>query len=394
MRDVTPLARATSLAVVLAGVLAGTSAHAGPLAEAIARHAEADVTALRAQVAAAPTDTAARCALGVIHARRGDLPRAMLHLADCGDADLPADIATDVARTTRDVKQRLRKSQLSELTIVTNPPGLDVELDALPGERLVSPVTVWVKAGTHTARARAGDQTLSNTVAVQPFTRSGLVIDARTRPAPVAPTAGKADFSEDNALEQTSGPPPDVKRPSLLSNKYRGIAGPRIGPELEDPLVYRGRSGRRPWFGLRLGGGLFDDGAAASSWRPSVAAAARFGFAPRTFVAARLDWSRRGGAADSAIDTAGASAGVGRTLVARRQGALAALVQLRGDLRFADTRAMLPVRRAGLSAAIGLELALGVVPLTAGVRFEQGLTELTPGSRDRALLVELGVDWR
>jgi hypothetical protein len=52
------------------------------------------------------------------------------------------------------------------------------------------------------------------------------------------------------------------------------------------------------------------------------------------------------------------------------------------------------VSRTGASAAAGIEVAFPTTPLTAGVRFEQGLTELVPGARDRALLLELGVDWR
>ena len=47
-----------------------------------------------------------------------------------------------------------------------------------------------------------------------------------------------------------------------------------------------------------------------------------------------------------------------------------------------------------MTAAADLELAFPTTPLTAGFRFEQGLTELVPGYRDRAVLVELGVDWR
>jgi hypothetical protein len=53
-----------------------------------------------------------------------------------------------------------------------------------------------------------------------------------------------------------------------------------------------------------------------------------------------------------------------------------------------------PVSRTGATAAIGVELALPRTPFTAGLRFEQGLTMLIPGARDRAMLFELGVDWR
>nr|MBA3819013.1 hypothetical protein [Deltaproteobacteria bacterium] len=113
------------------------------------------------------------------------------------------------------------------------------------------------------------------------------------------------------------------------------------------------------------------------------------------FVAARIDWSQRGGAA---LDVVGASAGVGVTLLDGSLG-LAVIAQLRGDLRISDgssdgtSDAMAP-RRAGLSAAAGLEVALPSTPITAGLRYEQGLVELVDGARDRAVLVEVGVDWR
>ena len=54
----------------------------------------------------------------------------------------------------------------------------------------------------------------------------------------------------------------------------------------------------------------------------------------------------------------------------------------------------MPVSRGGAGAAAGLELAVARTPLTAGLRVETSFTELVPGARDRAFLVELGVDWR
>lgn len=368
--------KAASIARVLAGaaVLAVTAtAAASPLAE--------------------PGDPATRCARGVELAARDDLPRALLYLTGCDEAALTDDLARDATRALRDVKQRLRASQLSELQIVTTPPGLVIELDALAGEKLRSPVSVWVAAGTHTVRAAGDGIAIQNTVTTEPFSRATLLLDAGTRP-PASPTDGSVDFTEENALEQTSGPPPDIEHPSLMSDKYRGIAGPRVGPELADPLAIRAAPRARPWLGLRVGGGAFDDGETPVAVRPALAATARFALAERVFLAARLDWSRRGGAADVAIDAVGASAGAGYTLLARPQLALAAIVQLRGSLHFADTRDGMPVNALGAGAAAALELAFPRTPLSAGVRLESSFTELVPGARDRALLLELGVDWR
>jgi len=363
---------------------------ASPLSEALARHAEADVTALRAQL---PGDAPVRCTLGAIYAQRNDLARAMLYLEDCVDAELPEDIAMDVVRATRDVKKRLRDSQLSQLSIVTDPPGLTVELEALAGEKLTAPVTIWVRAGAHTVRAGEPGRQLVSSITTEAYSRSTIYVGGGHHAA--APTKhGRVDFTEDNATEQTSGPPPDIKRPSMIKGKYAGDAGPRLGPELEDPLARHGTTGPRPWFGIRFGGGMYDDGAAASSFRPSVAAAARFELAPQLFLAARVDWSRRGGTADRGVDSAGASIGAGRTVVATRSLGIALIGQLRGDLRFADTRNLMAVSRAGAAVAAGLEVAITSTPLTGGLRFEQGLTELVAGARDRALLIEVGVDWR
>lgn len=366
----------------------GGVAAASPHSDAIARHSDADVAALRAQL---PGDSAVRCTLGAVYAQRNELPRAMLYLEDCADAELPEEIAMDVVRATRDVKKRLRASELAQLTIVTDPAGMTVDLDAFAGEKLTAPVTVWVKAGVHTVRA--GTQ-LQNTVSVDAYSRTTVYVGGGTRKLATTKD-GHADFTQENATEQTTGAPPDVVRPSLIKDtRYSGEAGPRVGPELEDPLAWRGSTGPRPWFGFRLGGGMYDDGAASSSWRPSVALAARFALAPRGFLAARIDWSRRGGSADTAVDSIGASVGAGYTAAQTRSIALALIGQLRGDLRFADTRNMMAVSRAGAAVAAGVEVALAATPLTAGLRFEQGLTELVPGSRDRALVVELGVDWR
>ncbi len=386
--------------IIAAAVLGSLPGRAGasPLADALVRHAPADVTALRAQLAAAPAEVAVRCTLGAVYAARADLPRAALHLTGCDDAALPADLAPAITRAVRETRTRLRASELSELQILTDPAGTPVEVSALPGEPLTGPVTVWVPAGTYTVRAtRANGAIVEATITTRPYSRAMVPIDARvTAPAPTR--TGQVDFSDDNATESSAGPPPDIKRPSLMSDKQRGIAGPRTGPELEDPLPLRTRRGARPWLGVRLGGGVFDDAHATASVRPSVAAVARIPLAPRLFLAARLDWSRRGGAApagnDGAIDTAGVAVGVGTPVLAGRRAQLAVLGQLRGDLRFADVRAMTPVRGAGLALAVGLEVALAGTPLTAGVRLEQGLTELVAGARDRAVVVELGVDWR
>lgn len=369
--------------------LAGAPANAGPLADALAK---TDLAGLRAQL----PDPAARCTLGAAYAKKHDLSRAALFLADCGDVTLPDDVASEIARATREVGKKIAESEMSLLQVVTRPPGLAAELDALPGEPLTTPTAVWVKAGTYTVRASLNGRVFTNTVTVGAYSRGAVYLDLEvTSATPKPPRDGVVDFRDDNALEKTDGPPPDVKRRSLMSDKQLGITGPRTGPELADPLAGPPPPAPLPiWLGVRLGGGMFDDGAASARVRPSVGAAARYAVSGPGFLAARVDWTRRGGEGDSAVDVLGASAGAGYSVIDGDAIGVALIGQLRGDLRFADTRNAMTVQRAGASAAASLEVAFPTTPLTAGVRFEQGLTELVLGYRDRAVLVELGVDWR
>lgn len=225
----------------------------------------------------------------------------------------------------------------------------------------------------------------------------------RAAPAPAVTRPATIDFGEDDdaPIEQLSGPPPDVQHASLIRGKYRGVPDGAAGPAIDDPLAGPPAppAGRPSWLGLRLAGGMFDDGAAAARAGLAVGVAARYRLGPRLFAAGRADWSRRGGdAMTGAIDVLGAGAGLGATVAGRGDvtggPALAVIGQLRGDLRLTDPREGAAVRRAGLGIAAAAELALPATPFTVGVRAEQGLTELVRGARDRAVLVELGVDLR
>jgi hypothetical protein len=226
---------------------------------------------------------------------------------------------------------------------------------------------------------------------------------ALAAPAAAAPVSRPAtiDFGADAdaPIEQYTGPPPDIQHPSLMRDKYRGVPDGAAGPQIDDPLAGGAAptTGRHHWLGLRLAGGLFDDGAASARAGLAVGLAGRYRLAERVFFAGRADWSRRGGdAMTDAIDVLGADAGLGATLLggAPGGGALAVIGQLRGDVRLADQRDGAAVRRAGLGIAAAAELALPATPFSVGVRVEQGLTELVAGARDRAVLVELGVDLR
>lgn len=325
-----------------------------------------------------------RCARGADLARRGDLTRALIYLDGCED-----EASTKLAR---DLKKKAREADYAELSIVSDPAGVEFLLDTVKGETFTTPSTVFLKPGTTTITYKVRGHEFQKLAETKPYSRSAVLLDAVVKETgPAKP--GNISFEEENAAEQHSGPPPDIKRPSLMKDKYRGVVG-SAGEQLDDPLALTAQHGAKPWFGVRLGGGYYDDGATSAKLRPGVAVTARIPLVDHLFVAARIDWSRRGGVAGDAVDAAGLNLGAGYTLLANRVIALAAIVQLRGELRFADTRDQMNVSRGGAGAAAGFELAVGRTPLTAGLRGETGFTELVPGARDHAVLVELGVDWR
>ncbi len=379
-------------------LLAAGSAAAGPLADALARHDQRDVAALRDQ----RDDIGARCTLGAVYAKRRDLMRAALYLEGCTEATLPDEVGPEVRRIARDVKKRVRDSNLAQI-VIDAPDGMTGEIDALPGDSFTTPATLYLAPGDYTVRAHKDGLVLSNVVHAVRRSRGVVVLEPpRTvqKPGPK-----QVEFNVDPGAEPAHvGQPPDVKHENMMPDKYRrgmaAVANATPLDDIADPLAVRERprTPRPYWLGLRLGGGMFDDGAASARAGIAIAGAARFPLSPggRPFLAARLDWSRRGGA--SAIDALGASAGIGATVIDDRTLGIALLAQVRGELRLSDTRTLdtmtVPVSRTGVAVAAGAEVALPRTPFTAGLRFEQGLTELVPGARDRAVLFEIGVDWR
>lgn len=341
---------------------------------------------------AARADRAAdRCAAGVEFARKGDLPRAAFYLDGCTGLELPDELADEVARTSADVMKKLRASELSALSISTTPSGLVGQTDALPGETFTTPTTIWTRAGTYNvvvaadADALAAGKGVSSIAEVQPRSRGSVIINAASK----EPTTkdGVVDFTEDTPEQSAhEGPPPAVKLPRVMPKKYLGEVGPS-GPQLDDPFAARTSDSHIRWrLGARLSAGMIDQGKAGIGF--GVAALAARPLAGPAFLAARLDWSHRD------LDTIGVNAGVAARLVETAGTMLLAGAALRGEVRIQDTLAMQPVSRAGLGGAVDLDLAILSIPVAVGLRFEQGFSELVPGTRDRALLVEAGYDWR
>src|SRR5262249_36296014 len=107
--------------------------------------------------ASAWADPAERCGAGVAFEQHGDLSRAALYLDGCDDAKLSDELAASVARAMRELRKKIEASDLSVLEVVSRPAGLQAEIDALPGETIATPATLYLRAGTHTVHV--GEQT-------------------------------------------------------------------------------------------------------------------------------------------------------------------------------------------------------------------------------------------
>ncbi|MBA2542006.1 MAG: hypothetical protein H0V17_20365, partial [Deltaproteobacteria bacterium] len=270
------------LAATLVVSAIASGAAASPLADALTRHGDKDVIVLRGQLA----DVSSRCTLGAVYAQRNDLTRAALYLTGCSDADLPADIASPVARIDRDVKKRLRDSDLAMIEVVTDPAGMTATIDALPGDTFTTPATLYLPAGDYEVKATKDGRVLSNVVHVIKRSRGAVVLESgSTHIVPPSKKPGVIDMTENGSAldDQHTAPPPALKHKNLMPGKYqRGMAvvATAENPDaIDDPMAVRearASSARTYWLGLRLGGGMFDDNASAARAGVAVAATGRY----------------------------------------------------------------------------------------------------------------------
>lgn len=370
--------------------LVGGTAQAGSLADAITRHAPADVDALRAQL---PGDPAIRCTLGAVYAKRNELSRAAVYLAGCEDAQLPPELGEPIAKLAIETVKKLRDSDLAVLEIVTKPAGMTAEIAALPGDQLVTPATVWIPAGSYDVVATHDGHTIKNHVAPTAHSRSVVFLDdSSAAQKPVK--AGKADFTDEaEPSERHEGTPAAIKHDSLMSKKLRGVADPTTaGPQIDDPLAHV-EDPPPPVppamrFGVRAGSGAASN-SSASPVGFSAALEAHFaiGDDPKPFeIVARADLFERK-AKEDFTTVIGASLGAAKVLAAPDAAWLSAGLALHAVDR---SNELMTPPGAGLAADAVLELALRRLPVVVGARFEQGLTSTS----DRAVLVELGCDLR
>src|SRR5262249_29887475 len=171
----------------------GTAAAAGPLSDALARHGAADIAALRTRLG----EIAARCTLGAIYARRNDLPRAALYLSDCGDADLPDDVAAAIRTSVREVKRQLDASRLSALDVMSRPEGLTAEIDAVAGESFTTPKTIWIAPGEHLVQVRLAERSWTQRVVTEPHKNSSIRIETGLGAAPPSPKRAAIDVTDE-----------------------------------------------------------------------------------------------------------------------------------------------------------------------------------------------------
>jgi len=320
------------------------------------------LTVLTAPALADPAATSARCAKGLDYAKAGDLPHAALYLDGC-----PGD---DAERATAQVMTKLRASELSALSISSEPSGVAVETDAMPGETLTTPATIWVKAGTYKLHSNGRDTQAT----LAAHSRAMVILTVPKQAA--GPKAGVVNMADEPTDPPVSGPPPAQKHPSLVPCKYDGC-DTHSGEVLVDPLAREAERVELDPPALRVG--LRVGVASSERISPAFAIAAQW-----NLLAVRADGSQR--ERDGASYTGlGLAVGVAHPVWSPDAGWLSLGVALRGELR---PNAPMTIAHSAAGATADVELALRRLPVTLGARYEQGF------AGEHAIVVELGFDER
>jgi len=310
----------------------------------------------------APDPAAGRCTKGLSYAKAGDLPHAALYLDGCtGD---------EAERASAQVMTKLRASELSALSISSDPSGVTVETDAMPGEQLTTPAEIWVKAGTY--KLRSNGREMTTTLAAH--SRATVILTVPKQAA--GPRVGHVDMTDGPSDPPVSGPPPAQKHSSLVPCKYDGC-DTHSGEVLVDPLA---REAERveidpPSFRIGVRAGV----ASSEKISPAFAIAAQW-----NLLALRVDGSERerGGASYTGL---GVALGVAHAVWSPDPGWVSLGIALRGELR---PGAPMTISHDALGATADVELALRRLPVTLGARYDQGF------SGEHAIVIELGFDQR
>lgn len=334
-------------------------------------------------VAAAQTAHADRCADGIAALGKNDLSRAALYLDGCDDTE---------PKATRELHKQLEASNLAVLEVVSNPAGLEAEIDALPGEHFTTPATLYVKAGKHEVRAGA----VTNTVTTEPHKRSVVILDAGAPKTAPPPKDGVADFRDDAPTEDPPvGPPPVVQHKAMMPCKYTNTCT-ESGDQIDDPLA---RADDRPPprppasdLGARAGAGAFVGGVGPSAalvwtamapWEDATAETHPF------LMAGRADWSRRRGGS-----SVGMTLTFGKVIAAPDTAWLSVGAGARIGAGLNETFGAMSTNTNESAGVATVDLALRRLPVTLGARYEQGVAKLPDGSYEHAVIFELGIGWR
>ena len=306
-----------------------------------------------------------RCADGVAAMQKRDLTHAAIWLDGCDDG-------ADVARAKRELQHELDASNLAVVEVISRPQGLEASIDALPGEHFTTPVKLYVAPGKHVITV--GEQKVE--VDAKPHTRAPVYVDAKVAPVN-APRTGTVDFNEDSGGEATqeTAPPPDQKHPPLTPCKYSNSCT-EAGTPIDDPLAeHESPPPAFPEASIELRGGT----AYVNALAPSVAIAAKIARGDELpwLGSVRVDWSRRGG-----NDAFGGTFAVEKVVAAPDT----AWLSLGAGALYNSY--------AGLGGVALVELALRRLPVSVGARYEQGIATMMDGTREHALILELGIGWR
>ena len=168
----------------------------------------------------------------------------------------------------------------SRITIVTKPEGVAVALDRRTDVALVGGDEVWLPPGTYTFSAGG----MGSTVWVKDGANAVVLLEVPAGTTEVHD--GSIDFGDEGGGTVVNGPPPKIKHPSLLPDRFqkgvdvKGGGGALVEEhaELADP--------DRARLGVEVGAAA-SSGGGAMGW--SVAAVAR-----ASWVQGEAAWIRRG----------------------------------------------------------------------------------------------------
>lgn len=218
-----PAALAWSSALALVATTA--TADAGPRRKR-AQPAGPDLAA-----AVATGDAVAMCKAAIAAVAVADHARASLVLPACDVAIVADPTVAAGARTARIAVARAAERQSwSPVELAVRPAGAEARLaiDAFPG----LPVTEGrhlLPSGTYRVTARNAHGEVGYGLTIADGSRALILIDL-----PTAPTSGGTnvlDFTEGEPAAPMAGPPPVIKRGSLLPERYRrGLARPTAQP--------------------------------------------------------------------------------------------------------------------------------------------------------------------